>query len=446
MSAADFRSWGRLDFGPQHAIALAHRAAALPDRDADQPLLAFGNGRSYGDSCQNGDGTLIDMRRLDRFISFDDQTGVLTCEAGVLLADILRLVIPRGWYLPVVPGTQFVTVGGAIANDVHGKNHAQMGTFGGHVRRFELLRSDGARHLCSGDANADLFAATIAGLGLTGIIVWAELQLRPVKGPWMSVETQKFQGVADYLALDQAARSGFEYRVAWVDCLAGGGDFARGVFSRANHAEVSGDPVGDQPTWPRRHIPATPPFSCVTTLTARLFNAAYYRRQALRAGASRVDHARFFFPLDAIRRWNRLYGPRGFFQHQSVLPSRDAAPAVEALLHEVVKSGLGSPLVVLKSFGDTASPGMLSFPKPGLTLAVDIRNTGEEARRLLARMDAIVVEAQGAIYPAKDAAMSATTFRAGYPGLDAFRKHLDPAFSSAFWRRVEGANLNLETT
>ncbi|MEO8410895.1 MAG: FAD-binding oxidoreductase, partial [Propionivibrio sp.] len=209
------RSWGRLPSAPAaREIAWSDRRAPLPA--AEGSLLAYGNGRSYGDVGLNSCATLLHTRGLDRFIAFDADTGVLTCEAGVLLSEILEIFVPRGWFLPVTPGTRFVTVGGAVANDVHSKNHHRAGTFGCHVRGFELLRSDGSRRRCSPDENADWFAATIGGLGLTGLITWVELALKPIPGVGIAVKNSRFTGLDRFFALDAAAAAKHEYTVAWI--------------------------------------------------------------------------------------------------------------------------------------------------------------------------------------------------------------------------------------
>lgn len=424
-------SWGRHPrLPPARVLAVVDRDAALPSAPA--PLLPYGNGRSYGDSCQNHGGTVLDARGLDRFMAFDPATGVLRCEAGVLFDEILRLVVPRGWFLPVTPGTRFVTVGGALANDVHGKNHVRAGTFGRHVLGFELLRSDGGRVYCSPTANAVLFAATIGGLGLTGLVTWVELQLARIASPWLAVERIRFAQLADFFALSRESAAGFEHAVAWIDCLAPPGQRGRGIFSRANVA--SG--LGDGPGRPRAAlaVPVTPPFPVLGGPGLRGFNRLYFHRPRRRHALQHYQP--FFYPLDGIADWNRLYGPQGFVQHQCVLPPDAAPAALVELLDTIADSGTGSFLAVLKTFGDLPSQGMMSFPRPGTTLALDFPWRGEDTARLLDRLDTIVAAAGGAVYPAKDARMSGAHFRRFFPDWEAFSRHIDPAFSSSFWRRV----------
>ncbi|MGD9869009.1 MAG: FAD-dependent oxidoreductase, partial [Hyphomicrobiales bacterium] len=283
MSAA-YRSWGRTTPGGGRAVCLTDRRAPLPDMPGTS-FLPYGNGRSYGDSCLNSDGVLLDCRGLDRVIAFDRSSGVLRCEAGMLLGDIARLVMPRGWFLPVTPGTRFVTLGGAIANDVHGKNHHREGSFGRHVRCLELLRSDGTRRVCSPGQNTGWFRATVAGAGLTGVITWAEIQLRSISTARIDQETIRFRGLDEFFALSRESSRDWEYTVAWVDSVASGGDFGRGLFMRGNHAPGPG-PIDVPARRPRLSVPFQPPVSLLNRTTLGLFNAACYRRHRRRTRAA----------------------------------------------------------------------------------------------------------------------------------------------------------------
>lgn len=425
-------SWGRLSFAPSTLVDLDDRSRiAARIAEAGPKGLAYGNGRSYGDVCLNPGGRLWRMRRLDRFIAFDPATGIVRCEAGVLLSELLAATLAHGWFLPVTPGTRFVTIGGAIANDVHGKNHHLTGTFGCHVRRFTLARTDGSAVECGpvGDY-ASLFAATIGGLGLTGVVVDAELQLRRVDGPWMNVETIAFCGLDEFFALSGASES--EYTVAWIDCAASGNALGRGIFLRGDHAADRRDFAPGH----AKRMPFTPPVSLVNGLSLRAFNFAYFHAHRLRQGRTLQHYLPYFYPLDNLLEWNRMYGPRGFFQYQSVVPPAAARDATRAMLDAIVRSGTGSFLAVLKLFGDVASPGMLSFPMPGATLAMDFPNTGARTHALFDRLDAIVREAGGRIYAAKDARMPRDLFESGYPMLGEFLKHRDPGIDSAMARRL----------
>jgi FAD/FMN-containing dehydrogenase len=414
-------------------VALADRHARLPV--SDLPVLPLGNARSYGDSCLNDGGVLLAARGLDHFIAFDPATGVLTCEAGVLFSEILDLSVPQGWFLPVTPGTRFVTVGGAIANDVHGKNHHRAGTFGHHVLAFELLRTDGTRIRCTSAENAEWFAATVGGLGLTGVVTWATIQLRRVAGPWMSAESHRFGNLAEFFELSRASDRGYEYTVSWIDCVASGKALGRGLFSRANHAPASPD---TRPAAGSRSlgVPVTPPISLINPLSLRAFNQLYYHRQRKPVVHATTHYQPFFYPLDSIANWNRIYGPRGFLQYQCVVPPEAAEAAMAELVSSIAVGGAGSFLAVLKQFGEKPSLGMLSFPRPGATLALDFPNGGTPTLDLLDRLDAIVDGVGGAVYPAKDARMSGAHFRRYFPQWEAFSRFIDPGISSSFWRRV----------
>lgn len=421
-------SWGRCPPATHRVLDVFDRHAPLPPCEPDS-LLAYGNGRSYGDVCLNDGRYLINTRRLDRFIDFDAKTGVFHCEAGVLLADITRVVLPQGWFLPVTPGTQFVTVGGAIANDVHGKNHHRAGTFGSHVLALELLRSTGEVLRCSPQENAGLFCATIGGLGLTGLIRKASIRLRPVTGRGIVGRSTRFSSLEDFFRLSAEADAAFEYTVAWLDCFSPEG---RGIFTCGNHGDCA-------PSRPRRtyNIPFALPLSPVNALTVRAFNALYSRSAATSAQEEQSwDYQGFFYPLDRIGHWNRLYGRAGFFQYQCVLPLASAHTDIRAMLRRIRESGQGSFLAVLKVFGDRPSPGLMSFPRPGVTLALDFPNRGAKTLTLLESLDSITQASDGAVYPAKDARMSAAAFKLYFPKWAIMQSYKDPAFSSSFWRRV----------
>jgi len=429
-------SWGCLPF-PEAARSVERdwRFEALPELAATDSILACGMRRSYGDSCINSHGTELSTRRLNRFIRFDAGSGILRCEAGVTLDDILQVIVPRGWFLPVVPGTRFVTLGGAIANDVHGKNHHHAGSFGCHVRSITLLRSDGSRPVCSPEENSTLFAATIGGLGLTGLILDAEVKLIPIASAEMEVEDHTFYSVEEFSALSRNSAE-WEYTVSWVDTCARKGGVVRGIFSRGRHSD-SGAGLEPGRRFPGLGVPFAPPLSLVNRWTVDVFNRAYFLAGSRKRGSRQVHYQPFFFPLDAIANWNRVYGRKGFFQYQCVVPQDEREEAIKILLRDIQLSGEASFLVVLKEFGAIRSPGLLSFPRPGLTLALDFPNRGEKTRRLLESFDRTVQSVGGAIYPAKDARMPASLFQTGYAELETFRSAMDPQFSSAFWRRVQ---------
>jgi FAD/FMN-containing dehydrogenase len=427
-----FTSWGNVIRESHESAPLLSRHADFPAAPTQSSVLPYGNGRSYGDSCLNIGAALIPTRSLDRFIALEADSGLVTCEAGMLLDEMFRIILPAGWFVPVTPGTRFVTLGGAIANDVHGKNHHAVGTIGRHIVRLELLRSDGRRLICSPTENPQLFSATIGGLGLTGIITWAQLQLRPVAGPLMSVETIRFANLEEFLRLQAESDATFEYTVAWVDCLGTGSQLGRGWFERANHSGTR----AELPLQPPRglNVPFAPPFSMVNAASLRLFNTLYYHRPRTRHGDRWFES--YFYPLDGIGHWNRLYGPRGLYQYQCVIPDSAGHQGIAALLKTISRSGQGSFLAVLKAFGALESPGMLSFPRHGLTLALDFPNRGQSLERLFTELDAIVRDSGGRLYPAKDGRMPPQLFREGFPRWREFTEYIDPRCSSSFWRRV----------
>ncbi len=431
----DMGSWGRLGTWPHRLRPLnGHAPTSLPLAPGSHGL-AYGMGRSYGDVCVNPGGTLWTTRSQDRFIAWDENEGVLTCEAGVLLRDIQQLFVRRGWLLPVTPGTQLVTVGGAIANDVHGKNHHVFGSFGEQVTHLRLLRTDGEVMDCGPRRRADWFAATVGGLGLTGVITQASLRLRRVKGPWIDSQTIPFNGLDEFLDLADSSEPQWEHTVAWIDCIAG--RTARGIFIRGNMS-ADGDDGKPRPSR-QRTVPFVPPVSLVNRLSVRPFNWAYYHLNRLRAGRRRVHFEPFFYPLDNIREWNRMYGPSGFYQYQCVVPRRWGKDAIGTMLREISDAGEGSFLAVLKTFGQREAPGMLSFAQAGVTLALDFPNRGASTCRLFQRLDAVLKDAQGRLYPAKDARMPPELFAAGYPRLQEFLRYRDPGIRSGFSLRIMGS-------
>ncbi len=427
-----FQSWGAYPAVDQQGVFLGDRHSLLPS--AHSSVLPFGNGRSYGDVCLNPDGVVVSSQRLDRFMAFDESTGVLRCEAGVLLADILRHFAPRGWFLPVTPGTKYVSVGGAIANDVHGKNHHTAGTFGCVTEGFELLRTDGSRRYCSAHDNADLFHASIGGMGLSGFITWADIRLRKIATPIMDEEIIRFSSLRDFFSIAEDSGN-YEYTVAWVDCAAAGSSLGRGLFMRASHASSGAvRPLRKLPL----AVPVTPPVSLVNGCSLKAFNAIYYHRYRSGKTVRQIHYDPYFYPLDGIANWNRMYGPKGFLQYQCVVPITSGQASVEAMLKRITGSGMGSFLAVLKVFGDVGSPGLMSFPMPGVTLALDFPNQGEKTLALFGRLDEIVTAEGGRIYPAKDAHVSAQQFQAAYPAWDKLEALRDPGIMSGFWSRVSG--------
>ena len=428
------QSWGRIG-APVHEVVVPRTVgqARTAIEHTAKPWLAYGMGRSYGDVALNAGGRLINTTGLDRFVAFDRESGILTAEAGVTLESVIRVVLPHGWFLSTTPGTKFVTLGGAIANDVHGKNHHRVGTFGCSVRSLELARSDGSVQQCSMDENVELFRATIGGLGLTGLITRATLQLTKVPGAYLNSEEVPFLNLDEFfvLAADNDAET-WEHTVAWMDCA--GRSAGRGIFMRANWSDQGGYDVrldGMKVT-----VPMQPPSFLLNSATIKMFNETFYRVKSLRSGRTLQHFDPCFYPLDSINRWNLLYGRRGFYQYQCVIPKAVQREAMAELLKIISVSGLASFLVVIKVFGDKPSPGYLSFPMPGTNLALDFPNRGPVVHKLFERMDAIVAGAKGRIYPCKDGRMPASIFKSGYPDWTKVAAVKDSGIHSDLWSRV----------
>jgi FAD/FMN-containing dehydrogenase len=397
--------------------------------------LPVGMGRSYGDVCLLKDGTLVKTTGMNRLLGFDPATGVLTAEAGITLAQILDFAVPRGFFLPVSPGTKYVTLGGAIANDIHGKNHHIAGTFGCHVPQFELVRSDGTRILCSPRNNQDMYSATIGGLGLTGMITWAQLRLKRIVSRQIEYDGIQFHGIDEFLDLTTQSQN-IEYTVSWIDVTSTGKNFARGIFMQGDHVQIPSELKTSSA--PKLTFPVELPGWALNGASVGLFNTLYFNKQMKQRVTSLVDYEPFFYPLDAVLKWNKMYGKRGLLQFQYAIPWEHAREGTIAILHQVAKSGLASFLAVLKAFGDVPSPGMMSFPKPGITLALDFPIKPEKSFALFDRLAEMTCEFGGRLYPAKDARMTASQFQAFYPQWQRFARYKDPAFTSGFWERVVG--------
>lgn len=370
----------------------------------------------------------MDCFPINRILDFDWESGRIRVEAGVTLGDLLEVIVPHGWFLPVTPGTKFVTIGGAIANDVHGKNHHRAGTFGCHVEQMMIYRSDAGGLVCSPSENEELYRATIGGLGLTGVIAWADVRLKPIYGNTIHAGVVPFEGLDRFETVTKASDDAFEYTVAWIDCLSG--SRLRGVFFRGNHSDRSVEPRRR-----RYSIPFDFPELALNRTSVSLFNRAYYRLHLKRAGSSHVHFDEFFYPLDSVLNWNRIYGKQGLVQYQCVVPYPQAEVLVQ-MIEAISRSGQGCFLAVLKAFGNVGSPGMLSFPRPGLTLTLDLPMRGTATLNLFDRLDELVLSSGGALYPAKDARMSSSMFRASFPNVEEFVPLIDPKLSSSFWRRV----------
>lgn len=390
------------------SVAAARRLVA-----AKGPLIARGMGRSYGDSALAAH--VLSLRRYDWLRAFDATQGVLTCTAGVTLDTLLRVLVPLGWFPCVTPGTRFVSVGGAIASDVHGKNHHRQGCFSTSVLSLDIMLGDGSVVTCSPRQHADLFHATCGGMGLTGVILQAELQLQHIPSAYIDQATTKAHNLGHALDLF-TAHAGATYSVAWLDCLAKGPNLGRALVSTGEHT-----PVGELRNLADRPLtmPMDLPAGILNRHTMTAFNALYYHRQRQARRLDVVHYQPFFYPLDRILHWNRLYGRAGFTQYQCVLP-KEAATGLQVLLERIAASGRGSFLAVLKEMG-AGNDNPLSFPIAGYTLALDFR-MADGLLPLLNELDAIVHDHGGRLYLAKDARMSAATFQRSYPRWEAFQE------------------------
>lgn len=442
----EISGWGRYPrsvchlYRPERCSSLQ----ALIDSKQEPSWIGRGLGRSYGDAASNSDQGVILCQRLDRFLGFDPDSGRLHCEAGVSLAEILQAFLPRGWFLPVSPGTRLVSAGGAVAADIHGKNHHRDGCFSRHLEQIELWTADGQILTCSPQQHRDVFEATCGGMGLTGFIRSVALRLIPVETAWMRVNLHRTRDLDETLEALQEADE-HRYSVAWLDALAKGRSLGRGIVMAGEHASVE-----ELTPRRRRHplrlaekrplpIPFNMPHLLLNRFTVGMFNRLYYRR-APRSPATRlIDIDRFFYPLDALQHWNRLYGKRGFLQYQCLFPPQQSRGGLIELIDRFRRAGHASFLTVLKRFGEEAGP--LSFPQPGHTLALDVANTGPELLEFLEEMDQLVLKKGGRVYLAKDARLSPQSFRQMYPRYPewlAVKRRLDPEnrFSSDLSRRL----------
>lgn len=403
--------WGR--YPQQDAYLHAPASCASLELTAKQQnsVLARGMGRSYGDSANALN--VLQTTYINHFIEFDKATGKLTAEAGITLREILEVIVPSGWFLPVTPGTSYVTLGGAIASDVHGKNHHLAGTFGQHVTSFNILLGTGEVVTTSPQQHADLFHATCGGMGLTGIIISATIQLLPIRSSLILQKTIK----ADCI---EAACEAFEsnsdatYSVAWIDCLSKGKSLGRSVIMLGEHSEQGGLNIDIRQ---KVSVPLSTPSALLNSLTVKAFNAAYWHKSKHNVSQT-VGLMPYFYPLDAVGKWNRLYGKQGFVQFQCVVPKRDGVANMRKLLTEISNSGEGSFLAVLKQFG-AGNENLLSFPIEGYTVALDFK-ASEAAIKTVKKLEDMVVDMGGRLYLTKDAVMQESTFKATYPYWEKF--------------------------
>jgi decaprenylphospho-beta-D-ribofuranose 2-oxidase len=424
--------WGRL--APTRAqVAEPSTAEQLPRLLEDAPArgaIARGLGRSYNNAAQNDGGLVISTARLTRILDLDQETGLVICEAGVSLERLMTVGLPRGWFVPVSPGTRQVSVGGAIAADVHGKNHHVAGSFARHVPWFDLLLPDGREERITPDAQ--LFWATAGGMGLTGIILRAAVQMTPVRTSRLRVDTVRTKDIDEAMAILSDTDERYHYTVAWLDCLSRGPNLGRSVITSGDFAAPEDLPAKEAPLAfePRQRLAAPDvfPSGLLNQYSVALANEAWYRKAPRRRHGEIQTISTFFHPLDGVRNWNRVYGPAGFRQYQFVVPF-GAEPELRRGLERISRARAPSFVTVLKRFGP-ADDGFLSFPMPGWTLALDFPTRTPGVTGLLDWLDDLVVSAGGRVYLAKDSRVSAATLTQMYPRLEEFRKlraELDPA-------------------
>jgi FAD/FMN-containing dehydrogenase len=428
----EISSWGNY-FNTNSEVYPVYWQSENLHLNGNNSYLPIGMARSYGDCCLNHGGALISTRGLNRFLSFDEQSGILCCQSGVSLSEILDFAVPKNWFLPVSPGTKHVSVGGAIANDVHGKNHQTAGTFGENVIEFELERSNGERFLCSREKNPELFKATIAGLGLTGLILWAKIRLKKITSPFMKCRNIIFHSLEEFFDVSREFSDQHEYSVAWMDCASKSSQFGRGIFMCADHGAD-----GSDNNYSKRYInlPVYLPKGIVTNYAVSGFNKLYFALMEKRKAEFTAHYDPYFYPLDVIGSWNRIYGKNGFFQFQGVVPYGDNNKLALGVFEILKKSEHCSYLTVVKEFSEREASGLMSFPRKGLTICFDIPNKGPDTLKFIKKLNDYACSAGGAIYPAKDASMSPDNFITSYRNISEFSGFIDKKFSSSFWRRV----------
>lgn len=444
-STESFSGWGLHPTGCSHVAdpEPSDLPGLIIDPDVSS-LLGRGLGRSYGDAALNDKGGLVRTRKLNRILDFDSARGLLRCEAGTSLEEIIRQFLPRGWFPSVTPGTKFVSVGGAVAFDVHGKNHHLEGNFCEFVDSFDLLLASGETLRCSRKENSQAYRATVGGMGLTGLITSVELRLRPVRTAYVKVHAIKAKDLDTAFELFAEHEPHYLYSVAWIDCLASGASLGRSLLMFGHHAEPEDLPKRRRekplhPPWrPRLRVPCHAPAFLLNQYSIRAFNTLYYAKQLRRESHSLASYESFFYPLDGLDRWNLLYGRRGFVQYQCVLPTESSRDSLGKMLRLCATEGWGSFLAVLKRFGP--QDGWFVFPMPGYTLALDIPIRAG-LWEFLDRLDRLVLEAGGRVYLAKDCRLSKESFQAMYPNLDLWKQAkavLDPGtrFSSTMSRRL----------
>ena len=441
--------WGRATASASDLVevdegGLAAAVKNLPDRGG----IARGLGRSYGDPAQNGGGHVLRLLPPHDAVRIDDAAGTVTVAAGVSLDDLLDIIVPRGWFVPVTPGTRFVTIGGAIASDIHGKNHHRDGSFGNHVTRLRLMLADTTVVEVGPDRDSELFWATVGGMGLTGVILDATFELIPIDTSLMAVDTRRIDNLDEVMARMSEHDASFRYSVAWIDLLATGRHLGRGVLTNAEHADAAdldAKHAGAPLAYSGRQLVSLPPVvpapGVINRLSVAAFNEMWYRKAPRVREGELQSIAAYFHPLDLVGDWNRVYGRGGFVQYQFVVPF-GAEATLRTVIERIAAAALPIFLTVLKRFGP-GNPGPLSFPMEGWTLAIDVPARCAGLSELLAGFDRLVLDAGGRLYLAKDFQTTPAAVRRGYPRLDewlAVRERVDPA---GVWASDLGRRLGL---
>lgn len=426
-------SWGKYPVIESEVIAPASNRE-LSTSDKTISGIGRGLGRSYGDSALSSN--VIESSHWNHFISFDEDSGTLCCEAGVSLDNILTTFVPKGWFLSVTPGTKFVTVGGAIASDVHGKNHHVEGTFCDHVTSLKLVIAD-KEYICSKEQHAELFYATCGGMGLTGVITEATFKLKPIKSAYINQKVIKAKNLETVLDLFDEYKD-TTYSVAWIDCLSTGKSLGRSLLMLGEHAEK-----GELKTHKDGllNMPFDMPSFLLNKYTIQTFNSAYSNKQLSEEVNNTVHYDPFFYPLDGIHNWNRMYGKQGFTQYQFVIPKSAGKEGLTEILEAIAESKQGSFLAVLKVFGE-GNQNTLSFPMEGYTLALDFKLT-DKLFGLLDTLDEIVRKHDGRLYLSKDVRMSEEMFKSGYPQWEEFKKLREEYGADALYHSLQSQRIGL---
>ena len=441
MSKTSVANWGNFPIIEADKISFTTVTELCDLAQSKSTCIARGNGACYGDASLGS--TIISTLKFDNIIEFDEVNGVLSCQSGVTFDALLRFLIPKGWFLPVTPGTKFITLGGAVASDIHGKNHHVEGTFGKHILNMEILLASGAVVNCGPDEEVDLFEATCGGMGLTGVILSVKFRVKKIESAYINQVSIKAENLDEIFELFEKYKD-TTYSVAWIDCLQGGSSLGRSLLMVGEHATAV-DAKVKNPLQLVGHeqklsIPFNFPNFVLNKYSIKLFNFLFYHKQFKKITRSVVTFDKFFYPLDFIKKWNRMYGNRGFVQYQFVLPIENSKAGLYKILDEINRQGMGSFLAVLKLFGE--SDGLISFPMKGYTLALDfpIRDGLFE---FLDELDKIVLQYGGRIYLTKDARMKKEVFWQSYPNAEKFKtiiKKYNPDFK---WKSLQSDRLQI---